>query len=266
VEEAPPADEDIEPAVDLDADLDAELDNSDDEDIEALIAQMAAGAGAVDTPEPSQDLDDDLPVEVLDEEPIEPVAVVVTHVPAPAPAARAPLPREVVADQREAPVDRGPLSTPEFRERLLAQALAHTEMQDARYRVPFSDARARGRWKGAIASAILVFAAVLVAVPPGWVRPEPPARIEARDRVGGVRSALLLQAQQVDAFRVRSQRLPNSLDELPDHFPGLRYLRSGNGTYQLVGYGPDGQAIIYDSTNPSPEFDGFAPNWLGASP
>ena len=72
---------------------------------------------------------------------------------------------------------------------------------------------------------------------------------------------LLLQAQQVEAFRVRSQRLPNSLEELPATLPGVRYARSGNRAYQLIAYERDGNAIVYDSANPAPSFRVFMSVW-----
>jgi hypothetical protein len=108
---------------------------------------------------------------------------------------------------------------------------------------------------------ILLAATIVAVVPPAWVLPDPPARITPSARVEGIRSALLLQAQQVDAFRARQQRLPTALSELPERLPGIRYVRSGNRTYQLVAYGPEGNAILYDSTDPTPEFERVVPGW-----
>jgi hypothetical protein len=64
---------------------------------------------------------------------------------------------------------------------------------------------------------------------------------------------------------VRFQRLPNSLDELPWRLDGLRFVRSGNRAYQLIGYERDGNAIIYDSVNPSLEFRRIRPSWAPES-
>jgi hypothetical protein len=66
----------------------------------------------------------------------------------------------------------------------------------------------------------------------------------------------------VDAFRIVSQRLPTSLDELPTTLPGIVYARSGNRAYQLIGYGTDGSAIIYDSVDPAPPFRALMTTWL----
>ena len=76
--------------------------------------------------------------------------------------------------------------------------------------------------------------------------------------------ALILQAQQVEAFRVRSQRLPNSLDELPGAVQGVRYARSGNRAYQLIVYERDGNAIVYDSADPAPPFRILMSAWAPA--
>jgi hypothetical protein len=72
-------------------------------------------------------------------------------------------------------------------------------------------------------------------------------------RARGIRLALLLQAHQVEAYRVRTQQLPVSLDDLPVKLDGVRYARSGR-SYQLVGFTPDGEAIVYDAADPSPPF------------
>jgi len=52
---------------------------------------------------------------------------------------------------------------------------------------------------------------------------------------------------------VRTQQLPVSLDALPMQLGGVRYTRSGR-SYQLVTFTPDGGAIVYDATDPSPAF------------
>jgi hypothetical protein len=164
-------------------------------------------------------------------------------------------------------IDLGPEITPDLRDRLLAQALAHVELQDARYRVPYADPRPAGRWKALVAAGLLLVAGILAAAPPAWVRPEPPAQLDAAGRARALRTALLLQSQQVDAYRVRYQRLPESLGELRQRIPGLRYVRSGNRAYQIIGYERDGNAIIYDSSNPAPEFGRLASEFeVGGAP
>jgi len=254
------------PVDDLDAVIDDHLDA---EDVEELIALTAAGGEPEDVVEepPLASLDEELPIEVLDENtevipPPEKIAAAARAPDAPGGDARAPaLERAPVEQDLEGAIDLGPEITPELRDRLLAQALAHSDLQDARYRVPLTGPRAAARWKAALASLLLLVAAILVAVPPAWVRPEPPARIDAPARAEGVRAALLLQGQQVDAYRVRFQRLPDSLDELPDRITGLRFVKSGNRAYQLIGQVPGGRTIIYDSSDPAPEFGRMTAAW-----
>ena len=162
-------------------------------------------------------------------------------------------------------IDLGPGSSPEVRDRLLAEALAHAEHKDARYRVPFSGATAIGRWKALAGILILLLAGVVALTPPGWARPERPARLAPAERERNLRAALLLQAQQIEAFRVRAQRLPASLDEVAGTLPDVRYVRSGSRAYQLIAYEADGSAIVYDSTDPAPAFAELATPWAPSS-
>lgn len=156
------------------------------------------------------------------------------------------VPEELVLDLGEA-------TSPEERDRLLAAALAHVEMQEAIYRVPTESPTGR-RWKGLIAAAIFVLAVFLAALPPDLFVPAAPQALSDADRLRGIRTALLVQAEQIEAFRVREERLPASLAEVETALPGIRFVRSGNRLYQLVAYTPDGDAIVYDSAAPDPAF------------
>lgn len=151
------------------------------------------------------------------------------------------------------PIDLGAVSTPEARARLLAEALAHAEHKEARYRVPLVDALRVAHLKSAAAAVLIVAAGMVALAPPAWVQPEPPAVLSEGARARGLRLALLLQAHQVEAYRVRTQQLPGSLDVLPVTLDGVRYTRSGR-SYQLVAFTPDGDAIVYDASDPSPPF------------
>jgi hypothetical protein len=163
-------------------------------------------------------------------------------------------------ETEEPPLDLGPTSTPEARALLLAEAMAHADMQEARYRVPIGTGRL-ARVKGTMAVAILAVAAVLVFFPPPFVEPAPPPALADSDLLYGVQLALLLQAQQVEAFRTREQRLPDTLEDLGASLPGVRFVRSSNRVYQLIAYTPQGEAVVYDSAAPSPEFARVAPTW-----
>ncbi len=164
-------------------------------------------------------------------------------------------------DEDEAPAfDLGPSSTPEERAFLLAAALAHAEMQEARYRVPL-EVRKTAQWKSALALAIFGLAALFAIAPPGIVVPAPPAQIRSGDMLYGIRVALLLQAEQIEAFRAREQRLPDSLDDLAARLPGVRYVRSSNRLYQLIAYTARGDAVVFDSAATSPEFETIVRHW-----
>lgn len=158
-------------------------------------------------------------------------------------------------------IDLGEARTDDQRDRLLVAALAHVEMQEARYRVP-SDARPRRRWKGTAASVLVTLAALVAVAPPAIVIPEPPAQLTDSDRAYGVLVALLVQAQQVDAFRVREQRLPDSLDEISAVLHDIRFVKSSNRIYQLVAYTTDGIAVVYDSSAPAAIFQRIADGWI----
>ena len=150
-------------------------------------------------------------------------------------------------------LDLGDATTPEERDRLLAAALAHVEMQDAIYRVPLESEASR-RWKGVIAAALFVMATILAGLPPAFLVPDPPPPLTATERAGSIQMSLLMQAEQIEAFRARTGRLPSSIAEVETAVPGVRFVRSSNRLYQLIVYTPDGDAVVYDSASPDPSF------------
>jgi len=156
--------------------------------------------------------------------------------------------------------DVGAVSSPELRARLLAEAVADAEHREARYRVPLEESRA-ARWKSLSAVLLFLLAGAVFLVPPGWARPAPLPGLEPEIRLRGLRSALMLQAEQIEVFRLREQRLPTSLEEVPSVVAGVRYVRSGSRAYQLVAHEPDGTAVVYDSAHPTPAFESAVPQW-----
>lgn len=170
---------------------------------------------------------------------------------------------QLVGDDTESTAPVGPPSTAEDRARLLAAASAYAEMQDARYRVP-TDSRQVARLKAWIALTGLVVAGLLAIAPPELVSPEPPSTLTEADRLHGLYVGLLLQAQQVEAFRTRESRLPDSLAEVAARVPGVRFVKSGNRVYQLIAYTRDGRAIVYDSAAPASEFEPIERAWTKA--
>lgn len=251
-----------------DTELDEELevvdldDDGGGEAVDRLIAKAVVGA-------PPDEVEEEPEVPVIDLDADEPPAPRSGRTAGPIAAANQEAARLALAaargavDEDDVPpisLDLGEVSTPEARARLLAQALAHAEHQEARYRVP-TDTGATRRWKGVLATLVFVLAGWVAVAPPGWVVPEPPAQMTAAARARAIRSALLLQAQQVEAFRVEVQRLPASLEELPSRLPGIGYARAGNRAYQLIAYEPSGNAIVFDSSDPSPPFQALMSAW-----
>lgn len=158
------------------------------------------------------------------------------------------------------PTDRA--SRAEERERLVAEVAAIAETKDVQFqRLPPGPAR-QGGWKMPAALVILLLAVVVAAFPPlgqgGETTPGPSTEELQR----GLRAALYLQAQQVEVFRIREGRLPRSLDEVPVRIPGIRFVRSNNRVYQVVGFLADGDPLVYDSARPTGEFDAVATGWL----
>ncbi|MBM4182975.1 MAG: hypothetical protein FJ207_01985 [Gemmatimonadetes bacterium] len=204
-------------------DLDADEDDTPSQAIDKLITKAVVGA-------PPELVEEEPEVPLIDLDADEPRAPV--WAPAPvgsAPTASAEAARLAIAaarggvdedDVTSFSVDEGEVSTPEARARLLAQALAHAEHQESRYRLP-TDTGAARRWKAVAASVIFVLAGWVAVAPPVWVRPEPPAQLNEAARARSIRTALLLQAQQIEAFRVEAQRLPATLGELPGSLPAF---------------------------------------------
>ena len=167
----------------------------------------------------------------------------------------------IAGDLDEDVLDLGDVSDPDERDRLLASAMAHAEMQEARYRVT-TDAGAAGRWKGTIASMIFLIALVVLVRPPGFLVPDPPATLTAEDNLFGVRVTLLLQAEQIEAYRTREEQLPRSLAEVDARFPDVRFVRSSSRLYQLIAYTLEGEAVVYDSATPDPAFAAIERTWV----
>jgi len=158
-------------------------------------------------------------------------------------------------------IDLGDAATEDERDRLLAAALAHVEMQEARFRVPSETGRRR-RWKGTVTTSLVMLALLFAVAPPAVLVPDPPPGLTESDRTYGTLVALLLQAQQIDAFRIREQRLPDTLGDLDAVLPGIRYVKSSSRLYQLVTYTSDGIAVVYDSAAPAAIFRRIAETWV----
>ena len=162
-------------------------------------------------------------------------------------------------DDQEPPVHR--ISRIEGRERLLAEAMAHAEAHEAQFRVLPASEPLHGRWKTPLALLILVVSGLFAAFPPERIAGPLPPSVQQGDLELGLRAAVYLQASQVEVFRLRTGRLPESLAELPTHLPGLRLVRSNNRVYQIVGRRPGGGVVVYDSAHPARGFAAAASGW-----
>jgi hypothetical protein len=167
----------------------------------------------------------------------------------------------VAINDNEPPTDE--ISSEDDRARILQDALAFAEGAEAVYRQPLPEAQRVGVWKVPLAFVVLALAAYIAAFPPAWIV-APTASLTADDIERGIRATMELQAEQIGAFRVRHDRLPHSLDELPASASGIRFVRTNNRVYQLVATSPSGHAVVYDSTKPSEEFERLSGLWRGS--
>jgi hypothetical protein len=151
-------------------------------------------------------------------------------------------------DDPDPPVHR--ISRAEERERLVAEALAHAELQEAQYRLAPPEAP-RDAWMLPVALMFLGMAGILSLTQPRWLTGDPLPSVTVDERERGLLAVLYLEAQQIEVFRLREGRLPASLDELPVQFPGIRFVRSNNRVYQLVAHRPEGGTLVYDSSHPA---------------
>jgi hypothetical protein len=165
--------------------------------------------------------------------------------------------------------DRSPrdVSRVEERDRLLGAVVQNADARDTEFRSRRPEPRRRASWAYGLAFAVLAIAARVAIAPPAFLQDGPPPVAAAEDLLRGTESRLLLQAWQVEVFRVREGRLPDSLPQVRALLPGIRYVRSDARVYQLVARGPDGEPVIYDSALPG---GGLAatlnPNVAGGAP
>lgn len=153
------------------------------------------------------------------------------------------------------------ISSPEDRSRLLAEAIAHAENREARYRQLPPVRRRGGQWKVLLAFIVLMLAGYIGLAPPAWLAGGPLPQVSSAERGRGVVAALQMQARQIEVFQARHGRLPRTLDEVPVRIPGVRFVRSNSRVYQLVAARPDGRALVYDSAKPDPEFEEVENGW-----
>ena len=153
------------------------------------------------------------------------------------------------------------INSPEDRGRLLAEAVAHAEAQEAHYLHTWPESRRTGQWKGPLAVIVLMLAAYIGLAPPPWIAAAPPPQVSSAELGRGVAAALQMQARQIEVFQARHGRLPHTLDEVPGRISGVRFVRSNSRVYQLVAARPNGRALVYDSAKPDPAFEDIENGW-----
>jgi len=149
--------------------------------------------------------------------------------------------------------DRSPrdVSRVEERDRLLDAVVRDADARDTGFRSRRTEPRRRAPWSSGLAILVLALAARVAAVPPGFLRGGPLPAPTSGDLLRGTESRLILQAWQVEVFRFREGRLPDSLPQVRALLPGIRYVRSDARVFQLVAAGPDGEPVVYDSALPN---------------
>jgi hypothetical protein len=140
-----------------------------------------------------------------------------------------------MAESEPPPLDRRSVSDDKERSRILEDVLrdqARREvLRDVAYRRPSSSLRTR-----IVAAALALVAAILWSSPIPGLKPEIPFTLPPIEEDTGLRLAAFIQAQQVEAFRRISGRLPDVLRETGEPLPGIDYERLDAHTYRLRGW------------------------------
>lgn len=140
-----------------------------------------------------------------------------------------------MAESEPKPLDRHDISDDKERAKVLEEVLrdqARREvLRDVAYRRPAASFRVR-----AAAAALGVAAAIFWLFPIPGLEPDVPFPLPPMEEDAGLRVAAFIQAQQVEAFRRASGRLPDVLRETGEPLPGIDYERLDARTYRLRGW------------------------------
>jgi hypothetical protein len=152
------------------------------------------------------------------------------------------------------------------RERLVARTVADASARDTRYEgTPWRARPAVVWWKWGLAALLGLAAVLALTAPPPWVSGPPLPSLSPEDRTAGLQAALVLLAGHIEAYRARTGRLPQTLEEVGGSFPGVRYVRSNNRVFQLVAVRDDGSVRVWDSADPPPVRETLTRRWLTPS-
>lgn len=119
--------------------------------------------------------------------------------------------------------------------------------------------RARVR-RGTLMVTWAVVAYVWLATP-AWLTVQPPQVPTAAEEALSLRVHVFLQSQAIEAYRLRSGRLPYVLQEAGPPFRGMEYQRFDSRTYELRGR-TDRVLLRYNSGQPAMDFVGDAADVL----
>lgn len=113
------------------------------------------------------------------------------------------------------------------------------------------------KWMLPVGVNLAVLAVYLLLAPPAWVTVNPVAPPDPAIQLDGISTALYMQAQQIQQYRIDNGRLPASLADVASVGPtveGVEYVRNGTEHFQLVATVGD-QAVVYDSAGDNSEIE-----------
>ncbi len=120
------------------------------------------------------------------------------------------------------------------------------------------------RWMLPLGINLAVFAVYLLIAPPDFVVMNPVEGPDEASQVESLQTAMWLQAQQINQYRIETGRLPDTLEDLPREpvAGSIEYVREGTG-YRLVAVVADA-AIVYDSQETDGSFQATVSKRMGA--
>ncbi|MGK7312022.1 MAG: hypothetical protein ACN0LA_07245 [Candidatus Longimicrobiales bacterium M2_2A_002] len=110
---------------------------------------------------------------------------------------------------------------------------------------------------------LLAITAWLWIFPPAFLRLDPPPPQPVGQEEAVLRFTVYVQAQRIKAFRQANGRLPETLEEVGEPLPDVRYTVLQPGLYQLTG-STGRVTVTYRSDLPLEEFVGSGADVLGA--
>lgn len=116
--------------------------------------------------------------------------------------------------------------------------------------------RQRAKWPWYVALVLAAIGNVYLWVgQPAWLVGERPGPLTVEREEGILRFQMYVQAQRIEAFRTQFGRLPSTLEETGDPFPGMSYRVTGPSSWELLGVS-DRARLVLLSSQPIHEFLG----------